>query len=134
MSKGKGKYTRRKRSASAPAVLCNRKPSKRKCWAEDQMVAAMNAVKGGSHIKRAAEEHGVPVTTLRDRISGRVVHGTKPGPRPYLSTKEEAELSLFLKSCSNMGYGRTRTDVMGIARAVAAEKGTLKGSKVNQWW
>ena len=46
---------------------------------------------------------------------GRVVHGTKPGPRPYLSTTEEAELSSFLKSCSNMGYGRTRTDVMGIA-------------------
>ena len=26
------------------------------------MVAAMTAVKGGSHIKRAAEGHGVPVS------------------------------------------------------------------------
>ena len=76
------------------------------------MLAAMTAFKGGSSIKRAAEEHGVPVSTLRDRISGRVVHGTKPEPRPYLSTTEEAELSSFLKSCSNMGYGRTRTDMM----------------------
>jgi hypothetical protein len=91
------------------------------------MVAAMTAVKGGSHIKRAAEEHGVPVSTLRDHISGRVVHGTKPGPTPYL---EEAELSSFLKLCSNVGYGRTRSDVMGIARSVAAEKGKLKGSSV----
>ena len=99
------------------------------------MLAAMTAVKGGSSIKRAAEEHWVPASTLRDRISGRVVHGTKPGPRPYLSTTEEAELSSFLKSCSNMGYGRTRTDVMGIARSVAAEKGILKRSKVTQgWW
>jgi hypothetical protein len=96
------------------------------------MVAAMTAVKGGSHIKRAAEEHGVPVSTLRDHISGRVVHGTKPGPTPYL---EEAELSSFLKLCSNVGYGRTRSDVMGIARSVAAEKGKLKGSSVTQgWW
>lgn len=135
MPKGKRKFTRRKRSSSAPAVLRPRKPSKRKCWDEDQMLAAMSAVKGGSHIKRAAEEHGVPVSTLRDRISGRVVHGTKPGPKPYLSTTEEAELSSFLKSCANMGYGRTRTDVMGIARSVAAEKGILKGSKVTQgWW
>ena len=99
------------------------------------MAAAMTAVKGGCKTKRAAEEHGVPVSTLRDRISGRVIHGTKPGPRPYLSSTEETELSSFLKSCSDIGYGRTRTDVMGIARSVAAEKGVLKGEKVTQgWW
>ena len=98
------------------------------------MIAAMNAVKGGGHIKRAAEEHGVPVSTLRDRISGRVVHGTKPGPGPYLSSTEEAELSSFLQPCSKVGYGRTRTDVMGIARSVAAKKGILKGSKFTQGW
>lgn len=61
---------------SAPAILCLRKSSKRKCWDDEEMIAAMNAVKDGGHIKRAAEEHGVPVSTLRDRISGRVVHGT----------------------------------------------------------
>ena len=117
---------------SAPAILCPRKSSKRKCWDDEQMIAAMNAVKGGGHIKRAAEEHGVPVSTLRDRISGRVVHGTKPGP---LSSTEEAELSSFLQPCSKVSYGRTRTDVMGIAPSVAAEKGILKGSKVTQgWW
>ena len=104
------------------------------------MAAAMTAVKGGCKTKRAAEEHGVPVSTLCDRISGRVIHGrvihaTKPGPRPYLSSTEETELSSFLKSCSDIGYGRTRTDVMGIARSVAAEKGVLKGEKVTQgWW
>ena len=75
------------------------------------MVAAMTAVKGGVHIKRAAEEHGVPASTLRDRISRRVVHGTKPGPNPYLSSTEESELSSFLQSCSNVGYGKTRTMV-----------------------
>ena len=100
-------------------------PVKCKCWDDEQMIAAMNAVKGGGHIQRAAEEHGVPVSTLRDRISGRVVHGTKPGPGPYLSSTEEAELSSFLQSCSKVDYRRTRTDVMGIARSVAAEKGIL---------
>ena len=40
------------------------------------MLAATTAVKGGCHIKRAALEHCVPVSTLCDRISGRVVHGT----------------------------------------------------------
>ena len=94
----------------------------------------MTAVKGGSHIKRAALEHGVPVSTLRDRISGRVVHGTKPGPKPYLSPTEK-ELSSFLKSCTDMGYGRTRRDVMSIVNSVAADKGVLKSRRVTQgWW
>ena len=76
------------------------------------MAAAISAVKNGMTIKRAAEEHRVPPSTLRDRVNGRVVHGTKPGPRPYLSLDEEKELGSFLKSCANLGYGKTRRDVM----------------------
>ena len=55
----------------------------------------VSAVQNGMPIKRAAEEHGVPTTTLRDRINGRVVHGSKPVPKPYLSACEEKELSSF---------------------------------------
>ena len=96
------------------------------------MLAAMTAVKHGCQLKRAAVEHGVPASTLRDRISGRVIHGTKPGPKPYLDTAEEKELSSFLKSCSRIGYGRTRRDVMHIANSVAIEKGVLKGKRITQ--
>ena len=52
------------------------------------MIAAIRAVKSGVPVKRAAEEHCVPRTTLSDRLSGRVVHGTKPGPKPYLSNEQ----------------------------------------------
>jgi transposase-like protein len=90
MPKRKRSFCRRRRSESAPAVLLtSRRQSKRKQWADEEMAAAMSAVRNGMAIKRAAEEHGVPPSTLRDRISGRVVHGTKPGPRPYLSLDEE---------------------------------------------
>ena len=44
------------------------------------MVLAMEAVKSGSRINCAAEEHGIPHTTLKDRLSGRVKDGTLPGP------------------------------------------------------
>ena len=99
------------------------------------MVAAMNAVKNGMPTKRAAEEHGVPTITLRDRIRGRVVHGSKPWPKPYLSAGEEKELSSFLKTCTHIGYGKTRRDVMYIAQSVAIDKGVLKGSKISEgWW
>ena len=35
---------------------------------------------------KAARLYGVLPSTLKDRISGRVVHGVKPGPTPYLTT------------------------------------------------
>ena len=57
------------------------------------MVEAMEAVrKGNTSINRAA---GVPRTTLKDRLSGRVLHGTKPGPQCYLHCSKRAHLQEF---------------------------------------
>ncbi len=64
-------------------------------------------VKGGLSANRAAIAFGVPVSTLKDRLSGRVQHGCNPGPVPYLTTQEEAELGTFLKTCARAGYGKT---------------------------
>ena len=71
---------RKRRSSSAPAVLVTPEKKKRKKWSDEQMVAAMESVeKGLSGVNQAALQHGVPKTSLKDRLSGRVVHGTKPG-------------------------------------------------------
>jgi len=87
----------RPRSISAPAVITDiRVKKKRKQWSEESMQAAMEAVKNGTPVFRAAREHDVPRQTLNDRMTGRVVHGTKPGPQPYLSSREESELASFL--------------------------------------
>lgn len=45
---------------------------------------------------KAADLHGVPHSTLKDRLSGRVVHSTRPGPKSYLSPTEEADLATHL--------------------------------------
>ena len=81
----------------------------RKQWTEEQMSAALNSVKTeGLSGNRSADLYGVPRSTLKDRLSGRVVHGTKPGPRPYLSTGEETELSSHLLQVA-------RWDLAGLA-------------------
>ena len=99
------------------------------------MQAAIHAVKSGSGINRAAVDHGVSPSTLKDRISGRVIHGTKPGPASYLNGDEEKDLAVFLKDCAAVGYGKTRRDVMNIAQSVAEEKCVLRGPRVSQgWW
>ena len=70
------------------------------------MIAAIKAVKeDGIAILRAAKEHGVPRTTLQDRILGKVVHGTKPGPKPYLEPIEESDLTNFLVDTAKAGFG-----------------------------
>ena len=127
----------RSRSKSAPASLCitSNRPSKRKTWTDEQMLAAMKAVEEGHPINQAARDHGIPKTTLKDRISGRVTHGSNPGPKQYLTSSEEKELGDFLKNCVQIGYGKTRRDAMGIAESVAVDKGVLQGTRISEgWW
>ena len=84
----------------------------RKQWSDVQMKAALESViKDGLSQNRAADLHGVPRSTLKDRLSGRVIHGTNPGPQSYLSSSEELELAALLVDAAKMGYGRTRRDV-----------------------
>ena len=106
---GKRKKIGRKRSKSAPPVLIRHSPVKqRKQWTNIQMEKAMEAIMSGGGINRAAMEHGIPQTTLKDRLSGRVDHGDNPGPAPYLNREEERELRVFLKKSASMGYGKSR--------------------------
>ena len=94
---------------------------------KESMEMAIQAVKDGQcKIKEAAREYDVPRTTLQDRLSGRVVHGIKPGPKLYLNKAEQSELAEFLEVTSSVGYGKTRKEVMGIAEATAQEKGLLR--------
>ena len=53
------------------------RPKKLCSWSDEQMRRAMEAVMNGElGINRSAIQYGVPKTTLKDRISGRVQHGT----------------------------------------------------------
>ena len=72
-----------------------RRGEKRKKWTNQQMEGALEAVANGQSVSAAARECGVPKTTLLDCMSGWVIHGVKPGPRPYLSPSEEKELEHF---------------------------------------
>ena len=137
------RYTTKKRRTVPPprkslgAARPPREPAKRKQWTEEQMVAAMEAVANGTapSINRAAKDHGIPPTTLKDRISGRVVHGRKPGPLPYLDKDDEYKLETFLIDSCRVGYGKTRRQVKAIVETVASQKGVLRGSCISDgWW
>ena len=97
---------------------------KRKQWSEESMLGAIKAVQEGTlGVNRAALEFAVPKTTLKDRLSGRVIHGSSCGARPYLSKEEEKELVNFITTCSKMGYGKTRKEVLALVEAAIEKKG-----------
>ena len=62
---------------------CNkeREVKKRKLWNDSSMIEAVKTGRLG--VNRAAEEYNVPKTTLKNKLSGRVKHGTKSGPGSY---------------------------------------------------
>ena len=123
---------RKKRAYSAPPVI--ESPKKRLKWSNESMVKAIDAVRKGCTIKRAVVEHGKPRTTLQDRISGKVQHGIRPGPKPYLSEAEEGKLVEFLEVVAEVGYGKTRKQVMNIAESTARDKGILRKKKISDGW
>ena len=56
-------------------------------------------------ITEAARKYNEPPTTLKDRISGKVKHGTKPGPKKYSKDVKEEEFATLLIDISAMRYG-----------------------------
>ena len=136
---GKKKTTRTPPCLSQTASRMTKKRpyTKRKQWTNTQMEAAMNAVRNATaeSINSAAKEYEVPITTLKNRLSGRVVHGTNSGPVPYLSKIEETELVKYLSDANTVGCGKTRGQVKVIVERVALEKGVLRGACISDgWW
>ncbi len=90
------------------------------------MVLAMEAVKAGRFgVNEAARMYGLPSSTVKDRLGGRVVHGTNPGRRPFLTQEEEKFLTDHLVHIAQLGYGKTRRQVLNMVEIVAREKGIM---------
>ena len=116
-------------SERVPLVRSNR-PAKLKQWNNSSMLQAMEAVRLGTMgVNEAARAHGIPPTTLKNRLSGRVKHGTLSGPEPYLTAAEETELSDFLVQSSKIGYGKTKREVFSIVEQTLKKKFNGEG-----WW
>ena len=80
---------------AAPSIL-QRPEKKTKSWSNAQMLAATKSIQEGQFgPNEAAKQHGIPPAMLKDCLSGRVQHETKPGPPPYLDEHEGKVLSSF---------------------------------------
>ena len=62
-------------------------------------------------VRKAAKMFGIPLTTLRDRVDGRVkVDSVRLGKSPKMAQDEEKTLVQHFIQMAELGYGYTRTE------------------------
>ena len=101
------------------------------------MTGSMKAVGDGFiGVNKAADEFGVPRSTLKDKLSGKVAHGARSGPNPYLSGVDY-ELVKFLFTCTDISIPKARVKAISIVwKAAIKKQGTDKGFNgkgINFW-
>ena len=107
-------------------------------YSQENLAKAFKAVKEKNMpVQRAAREYGVPESTLRDRIKGKVgLQKTRSGPAPVLGMKEENKLVEYLQLLTDFGYSFSRSDVINLATdfAVVLEKRDPSDTFTHQWY
>lgn len=88
-------------------------------------------------VQRAADMCGIPESTLRDRVKGKVKSlMTKSGPGPVLGMEEEGRLVEYIQQMCQYGYSYSRTDIINIASDFAIILGKREPSDglTHQWY
>ena len=112
-------------SSDRPSTYCD--------YGVERMVRALKTVQRGElSIRRAAEEHGVPRTTLQDKVVGRYAANARSG-RPLLTANEEKSLADFLIGCASVGYAKSRKDVLSIVQQILYSRG-VTAEVTKGWW
>ena len=103
-------------------------------YSEVNMEKAFEAVTSGRlSLRKAAEEHGVPKSTLHDKVSDKVALKARNGEKKHLTDEEESSLVDYLIGCASIGYAKSRRDVLAIAQQIANVRDpTIQVTK--GWW
>ena len=110
------------------------KPLSCKLWSEERTEKAVEAVNcNGVSVRRAAADYNIPKSTLYDRLSGKVLPGSVCGAPKYLTHSEEEELESFLIRCAQIGFAKTRSEVLVLVEKLMQSRGTTK-TVTSGWW
>ena len=75
------------------------------------LTSAINAVlQQRTSVRRAAEQYGIPKSTLYDHVSGKA-QDRRPGPTKYLTDDEEETLVCFIEKRASIGYPKKPQEV-----------------------
>ena len=91
--------------------------------------AYLGVKNNGLSVRLASKQFNVPITTLRDRVLGKIdAECISSGRPPLLSLDDEAKIVNHLKIVATYGYGYTRSEVANVASDYAVQIGTRRPS------
>ncbi len=73
--------------------------------------------------RKAAQQYGIPKSTIRDHVTGLVEIGRRSGPRPVLSKEEEEAIVQWLIKMARIGYGRSKEQVKDTVKRILDKDG-----------
>ena len=85
-------------------------------WSEDNLAKAMQLVKRKNYsFRRAAQEHGIPESTLRKKLKTGCLKKCRFGRNPILNSAQETEITNHVLQLSKMYYGITQKELRKLA-------------------
>lgn len=94
--------------------------TERKSWSSDNLKTAIEAVNGGSSIRKAARDFNIPETTIRDNMK-RALPSDSLGRKATFTPEQEQELVNHVIKLANLFYGVTPLGLRKIAYDFAAK-------------
>ena len=102
------------------------------------MLAAVEAVRNGMSIRKAAETHGVPRSSLGDRVSGKVAPETRPGKAPVIPLELENQMVDKSLKLADQGFGLSKRKLTARAGQLCKTLGIRNrfknGTPGRAWW
>ena len=85
-------------------------------------------------VKLSAMLHGVPKSTLQDRVTGRIsLSARRSGPPPIFSPEQESRLVSYIQLMTKIGYGVTKPELITFLSDYAMHIGKRK-APLGSWW
>ena len=84
--------------------------------------ALVAVTKESMTIRQAAVHYKVPKSTLGDQVSGSVLIGATSSTQTYLDADEEEQLVQFLQKCCDIGYTKSRNQVLSLVKRLLQKK------------
>jgi len=111
------------------------RPLEYRQWSREKLTRACDDVRQGKlSIRRAELAYNIPKSTIQDHVSGHVADGVNPGHRKYLTESEEVYLVSFLIKCSDIGYARSRKQILCLVESYLQDVKGLTTKLSNGWW
>ena len=92
-------------------------------YTEDDVQNALTDLKNGYSIRTATARHGVPRTTLQDRLKGAQTARQSHADQQRLSVIQEDQLEQWILRQEALGYAPTHSQVRSIATGILRRNG-----------